>query len=190
MVVAAWIALPSVLLLAAAGPAGAADQPSLANATEDGESSTRVYLILAPGLSTVGIAGLAGLTVEVWSYQLSARASGAAELALGVSPGEEFQERALLAGKVWRRRPLSVHVALGIATTDTVRRGAYLHDSDGMYGGKVYEEVRGHSLGMPFEIGVSWDSCCVGGGVALVGNFNPDLALIGFVGTFRLGKLR
>ena len=179
-----------MLLLAAVAPARAADRASPPDAPEHGESSTRVYLTLAPGLSTVGIAALASVTLEAWSYQVSARGSGATEIALGVSPGERCEERALLAGKVWRRRPLSVHVALGIATTDTVRRGRYLHDSDGMYGGKVYEEVRGHSLGIPLEIGVSWDSCCVGGGVALFANFNPDLALVGIVGTFRLGKLR
>jgi hypothetical protein len=184
------VAAPIAVLLAAAAPARAADQSSPPDADETGESSTRVYLTLGPGLSTVGVTGLASLTVEASSYQLSARGSGAVEIALGVSPGEKIEERALLVGKVWRRRPLSVHVALGMAATDTVRRGAYLHDSDGMYGGEVYEERRGHSLGIPLEIGVSWDSCCVGGGVALVGNLNPDLTLIGIVGTFRLGKLR
>jgi hypothetical protein len=147
-------------------------------------------LTLAGGPSTIGLAGLASVTFEAWSYQLSARAGGAVEIALGVSPGEKIDERALLLGRVWRRRPLSVHIAAGIAMTDTVHRGIYLHDSDGMYGGKVYEELRGKSLGFPFEVGVSWDSCCIGGGVALIGNVNPDLALIGVVGTLRLGKLR
>ena len=179
-----------VSLLAFMPPALAADQPSPPAATKNGEYSTRAYVTLAPGLSTVGVMGLAGVTLEAWSYQLSARTSLAFEFELGVSPTEKFQERALLAGKVWRRRPLSVHVAAGIAKAATVRRGRYLHDSDGMYGGKVYEELRGQPLGVPFEIGVSWDNCCVGGGVALVGNFNSDLALVGIVGTLRLGKLR
>jgi hypothetical protein len=178
------------LVLAVAIPALANDQSSPPDAGGSGEYSTRAYLTLAPGLSNVGLMGLAGFTVEAWSYQLSARASVAAELALGVDPGEEFQEYAFLAGKVWRKGVRSVHVGAGIATTDTIRRGRYLHDSDGMYGGKVYEELRGHSLGVPFEIGVSWDTCCIGAGVALVGNLNSDLSLIGLVGTLRLGKLR
>lgn len=178
------------LALAVAIPALANDQSSPAGAGGSGEYSTRLYLTLAPGLSTVGLMGLAGVTVEAWSYQLSGRASVAAELALGVSPGEEFKEYALLAGKVWRKETRSIHVGAGIASTNTIRRGKYLHDSDGMYGGKVYEELRGHSLGVPIEVGVSWDTCCLGGGVALVGNLNSHLNLIGIVGTVRLGRLR
>lgn len=178
------------LVLAMAIPALADDQSSPPGAGESGEYSTRAYLTLAPGLSTVGLMGLAGVTVEAWSYQLSGRASLAEEFSLGVSPGEEFKEYALLAGKVWRQGVRSIHVGAGIASTDTIRRGKYLRDSDGMYGGKEYEKLRGHSLGVPMEIGVSWDARRIGGGVALVGNLNSDLNLIGIVGTLRLGKLR
>lgn len=178
------------LSLAVEIPAFANDQSSPPGAEGSGEYSTRVYLTLAPGLSNVGLMGLAGVTVEAWSYQLSARASLASELSLEVSPNESFQEYALLAGKVWRRGSRSFHVAAGIASTESTRRGKHLGQSDDMNGGEEYEELRGDSLGLPMEIGVSWDGRRVGGGLALVGNFNSDLQFMGIVGALRFGKLR
>jgi hypothetical protein len=179
------------LVLLAAPDARAADQISTPSPSDSGERpSVAAFACLAGGLSSVQLTGTAGLTVEVASWLVSARAGLSGAVDFDVSPTEQVEEYGVLVGKAWHRGSRTAYLLAGLGRADTQRRGAFLYKEDEGFGTSVYQKLSDRGWGVPLEAGLAWDGSTTGLSVALVGNVNTRLSLVGIVLGFRFGKLR
>ena len=197
-ILAAFACLFAGLILLNSVPASAAGETSTPTGTEPDESSTKVYLTLGVGGSSVGIMALTSLSLEMGSLLLSARASATGTLELGVPDTDSAEARpskialtdySFLVGKTWRRHATRLYAEAGPGLARISRRGDRVFPSPGETFAPYYEISRENVMNLAFQAGAREDWSIVGVGLAIVGNVNSGESEVGLALTISLGKM-
>jgi hypothetical protein len=183
------------LSLLNSAPAFAGGETLTPTGTEPDESSTKTYLTLGVGGSSVGIMGMACLSLESGSLLLSARASATGSLEVGVPDTESrpskiaITDYSLLVGKTWRRHATRLYAEAGPGLAKITRRGDQILPGPGETFAPYYEMSSEKTLNLAFQAGAREDWSIVGVGLAIVGNVNSGESEVGLALTISLGKM-
>lgn len=178
-------------------PAFAGGETSTPIGTEPDESSTKTYLTLGMGGSSVGIMAMASLSLESGSLLLSARASATFTLELAVPdtdsetrpPKTTVTDYSILVGKTWRRHATLLYAEAGPGLARIARRGDRVFPGPGETFAPYYEMSSEKGLNLAFQAGAREDWSIVGVGLAIVGNVNSGESEVGLALTISLGKM-
>jgi hypothetical protein len=186
----ATLAALALFLAATSARAGEPSTPGLNSATVlTVDRTSRMFVTLAPGFSNLEFLGMAGLTVAVGGWQVTARALISDGLDFEVSPTESVNDVGLLFGRSWLWNGTRIYAQGGPVLANTVARGAFLYKEDEGFGTDVYEKLRRQTLGLGVEAGVAWDGANGGIGLAVVGDLNNEVPMFGLALTLRFGSL-
>ena len=148
-----------------------------------------MFVTLAPGFSNLEFLGMAGLTVAVGGWQVTARALISDGIDFEVSPTESVNDIGLLVGRSWLLNGMRLYAQGGPVRANTVARGAFLYKDDEAFRTEIYEKIQRQTLGLGVEAGVAWDGSNGGIGLALVGDLNTEVPMFGLALTLRFGSL-
>jgi hypothetical protein len=188
LAICAAVSLIHAASAVAAGESSTASGPG-AVPTDPGPAP-RIFVTLAPGVSSLELLAMASLTIEISTLQLSVRALTADGLSFRTSPTEGVDEYAVLLGKAWHRKVATLYAQGGLGRASTLRRGKFLYTEDVGFMGDVYEGLPGKTWAFAFEAGIDWSARFAGIGVALVCDVNPQLSMVGLALTLRAGMTR
>ena len=161
------------------------------SATPTVNNLPRLYLTLASGVApSIGVAGMAALTVGGEHLQVSGRVGGATGISIFGPPPTSVGELGLLVGYGQNLGSAHFYASAGMGIISVDRRGREIPYSGDGWHTTEYERVQETTFNIPVQVGVDFGRRVVAGGVAMVANLNSSASYVGLLLTVSLGKMR